>query len=330
MNVRLSFLLIAVLIIFGGTFLVFHFTRAAEPTEDPPWLYKVDDDSIVHIEVTYQGKTVNYNKKPGGTTWYIQHDGQETPVLIEKWSGTPLLLSGPRVNRLLSQTVDNPKIYGLDPPESIVKVTERSGITYEFRMGDPTPDGQNQYAYLVGDPQLFTVPQIWADVINRLVYDPPYPRPYYIAKDNSIIHFGVLNTEGDAVDFRKQTGTADWVVMGAPGTPDTPVSQERWQQVMPLMNEPPISLVVSDKIDDATKYGLKPPKARVLITTTKEKPFDLYIGDLMPDGEHRYVQKRGDQKLFAVPESWVAMLEDLASDPPYASAPQDASSSSGN
>jgi hypothetical protein len=231
MNVRLSFLLVAVLIIFGGTFLVFQFTRAEDSPPDPPWLYKVDDSSIVHIEATYNGQTVNYDKKPGSTTWYIQEEGRETPVFLDKWSGTPLLLSGPRVNRVLSQTIDNPEAYGLDPPKSSIKVTERSGRSYEFHMGDPTPDGNNQYAYLVGDPQLFTVPQIWAEVINRLVTEPPYPRPYYIDKDNSIAHIGV-NYNGKAVDYQKQLGSQEWVVLG---DSETPVAQEQWQQILPLL-----------------------------------------------------------------------------------------------
>jgi hypothetical protein len=316
MNVRLSFLLVAVLIIFGGTFLVFQFTRAEDSPPDPPWLYKVDDSSIVHIEATYNGQTVNYDKKPGSTTWYIQEEGRETPVFLDKWSGTPLLLSGPRVNRVLSQTIDNPKAYGLDPPKSSIKVTERSGRSYEFHMGDPTPDGNNQYAYLVGDPQLFTVPQIWAEVINRLVTEPPYPRPYYIDKDNSIAHIGV-NYNGKAVDYQKQLGSQEWVVLG---DSETPVAQEQWQQILPLLTMPPVSQVVSDKIDDPAQYGLKPPQTWVRVTTNQE-PFDLYLGGGTPDGQHRYAQKRGEQRLFAVPESWAKMLEGLASDPPYSSAP---------
>ena len=178
MNVRLSFLLVAILLIFGGTFLVFQMTGSSGGgTPDRPWLYKVDDGSIVHIQVSYSGQTVDYDKKPGGTTWYIQDEDEETQVFLEKWSGTTLLLSGPMVNRVLAQSFDNPAAYGLDPPESIVKVTERSGLIYEFHMGSATPDGENQYTRLVGDPQLFTVPQIWAMVINRLATEPPYPPP---------------------------------------------------------------------------------------------------------------------------------------------------------
>lgn len=178
MNIRLSFLLVVILLIFGGTFLIFQMTGSSGGgTPDRPWLYKVDDGSIVHIQVTNDGQTVDYDKKPGGTTWYIQDEDQQTQVVQAKWSGTTLLLSGPQVDRVLAQSFDNPTAYGLDPPESIVKVTERSGLVYEFHMGSTTPDGENQYARLVGDPQLFTVPQVWAQVINRLATEPPYPPP---------------------------------------------------------------------------------------------------------------------------------------------------------
>ena len=175
MNIRLTILLVFVLILFGGAFLWFQFNQTSERVPDQDWLYRVDDGSLVHIEVSHDGQTVNYDKKPGGTTWYIQDGDKETAVFLEKWSGTPLLLSGPRVNRLLGLTIEDPSRYGLGPPRSVIKVTERSGIVYEFHMGDKTPDGENQYTRLVGTPKLFTVPEIWAQVINRLATEPPYP-----------------------------------------------------------------------------------------------------------------------------------------------------------
>ena len=178
MNIRLSFFLVIVLILFGGTYLVFQFTDSSKSKPvHRPWLFKVDDDSINHIQITYDGTTVDYDKKQGSKPWFIQGTAEESDVevLQKKWSGTPLLLSGPQVNRIISPSFDNAASYGLDPPKTIVKVTERSGIVYEFHMGNVTPDGENQYTYLIGDPTLFTVPQIWAEVINRLAYEPPYP-----------------------------------------------------------------------------------------------------------------------------------------------------------
>ena len=182
MNIRLSFLLVAVLVLFGGTFLVFQFTdligdSSTDETENRPWLFKLDDGSIVHIQVSHAGRTVDYDRKPGGTTWFIQENGEETEVFLEKWGGTTLLLSGPQVNRIVASSFENPASYGLEPPETVVKVTERSGVVYEFHMGSTTPDSENQYTFLVGDPTLFTVPQIWAQVINNLADEPPYPPP---------------------------------------------------------------------------------------------------------------------------------------------------------
>lgn len=319
MNIRLSFLLVAVLIIFGGTFLVFQFTRAEESPPKKPWLFKVDDNSLVHIEVSHNGETAIYRKKPGSTDWYIQDEGGETPVFREKWSGTPLLLSGPQVNRVLSQSIDNPKAYGLDPPKSTVKITERSGITYEFHLGDPTPDGENQYAYLEGDPQLFTVPQIWAEVINRLATAPPYPRIYYVDRGNSVVHVGVEH-DGNAIDYRREPGGEEWV---ARDETEIPVSPEEWRNILPSLNTPPVSQVVSDRIDNPENYGLKPVQARVIVSTTGERPFEFFLGGVTPDGQHRYAQNRGGQKLFAVPKEWAEMLEGLASDPPYAAQRQD-------
>ena len=182
MNIRLSFFLVAVLVLFGGTFLVFQFTdiigdSSPDDTENRPWLFKLDDNSIVHIQVSHAGRTVDYDRKPGGNTWFIQENGEETQVFLDRWSGTTLLLSGPQVNRTVAPSFDNPASYGLEPPETVVKVTERSGVVYEFHMGSTTPDSKNQYTRLVGDPALFTVPQIWAQVVNNLADEPPYPPP---------------------------------------------------------------------------------------------------------------------------------------------------------
>jgi hypothetical protein len=176
MNVRLSILLVAVLLIFGGTFLVVRLTGTEEKPPDNPWLYKVDDEDIVFISVSHAGQTVSYDKKPGSEQWFIQGN-PPVQVVQTKWSGTPLLLSGPQVNRQLAITIENPATYGLEPPATRVIVTVRTGLTYEFHMGNPTPDGQNQYARLVGDKTLFTVPEIWARVINKLATEPPRPPP---------------------------------------------------------------------------------------------------------------------------------------------------------
>ena len=174
MNMRLTIMLVTVLVIFGGTFLIVRFTGSDAPREDPPWLYKIDDDDIIQIEASSEGKTVIYAKKQGSNDWFIQDD-PEVPVFLDKWSGTTLLLSGPQVNRVLPENMENLEVYGLDPPKTRIKVMGRNNLGYELHLGNKTPDGENQYARLASDPSLFTVVEIWAQVVNRLATEPPYP-----------------------------------------------------------------------------------------------------------------------------------------------------------
>ncbi len=47
--------MVVVLIIFGGTFLVLRFTDSNEPDNTRPWLYRIDEGTIVRLEVVYQG-----------------------------------------------------------------------------------------------------------------------------------------------------------------------------------------------------------------------------------------------------------------------------------
>jgi hypothetical protein len=174
MNVRLSFLLVAVLLIFGGTVLGVWLTSSENLKSDQPWLYRVDENTLAHIKVSHNGQIVNYVKRPGGTTWFIQGN-PDVAVFAGKWGGTTLLLTGPRVNRLLDDNVGDLTTYGLAPPRTTVKLTDRSGLIQEFYLGSSTPDGANQYASLEGSSSLFTVPEIWGRVVGELATEPPYP-----------------------------------------------------------------------------------------------------------------------------------------------------------
>ena len=180
MNVRLTILMVVVVAIAGGAWAIIEFTDIVsrdEVEEQKPWLYHIDEGTISYIQVTHGGKSAEYARDSGSHQWMILGD-PEYPVFQQKWGGTPLLLSGPRVNRGLRETITNPSEYGLDPPESIVRVSDWAGNIIEFHMGIPTPDGANQYTRLVGDDALYSVPSVWADVINRLALDPPYGRMF--------------------------------------------------------------------------------------------------------------------------------------------------------
>ena len=289
MNIRLTILLVFVLAIFATLALYFKPWEQTSTPEDQPWLYRIDDDSIVHVEVTHLGQTVVYDKDLGRGKWFIVDGDQRAEVYQDKWAGTPLLLSGPKVNRVLSETIENPVQYGLEPPESIIQVTEATGLVYEFWLGNVTPDGGYNYTSLVGDPKLFTVPEIWAQVVNRLVNEPPYIPPpielgYFFevdfrdVKELEVTHKGTTVTyapdpkervwyaavDGERVPVKPPVWWSQQLQwFGQPSKPGGPESMGGWQ----------ISL---DGAADPI-YGLSPPETVVRVTTADEMQ-QFYIG----------------------------------------------------
>ena len=311
MNLRLSIMLVAVLVIFGGTFLVVRFTGPKERVPDEPWLFKIDDGAITHIAATHKDQTVNYDKKPGSSKWYIQED-PEVPVFLDKWSGTTLLVSGPRVNRVLADNIDDPAAYGLDPPETKIQVTDRNGNGFEFHLGIPTPDDKNQYARLVGSPKLFTVPAIWAQVITQLATEPPYPRLYGIEEENMLQI--LVSHEGRIVDYRNNRVTKEWSIQG---DPVVPVFAPKWYETLDLIVYPRVSQVLSETIEDLASYGLDPANTTVMLIQLDGSTVEFHLGTTTPDGQSYYARRAGQPELMIIPASWAQAINELATDPPY-------------
>ena len=326
MNLRLSILLVAVLLFLGGAALVMRFTGSEETPEKMPWLYRMEEGSIVRIAVSHAGQTVDYYRKQGTADWYIQGE-PEIPVYIPKWSGTPLLLSGPKVRRVLAGSAIDPASYGLEPPSTAVTVVDRSGAAVEFHLGDPTPDGEQQYVKLVGDPTIFTLPASWAQVINLLATEPPYLRLFQL-EDEALVFFEV-NHDGQTAFYGKLPDTSEWFILSGLDAPDTetpvtqtPVSLENWGDTLLLLRGPRVDLVVADTLDNPAEYGLDPPQTRADIgyQTAQEgsQRMEFHLGGLTPDGEYRYARVVGEPKLYAMPAFRAQRIIDLVLKPPEA------------
>jgi hypothetical protein len=328
MNIRLTILLTIVLLLFGGTFAGVILTRDPEPRQEQAWLWRVDDNSLTNILVTYEGETVEYRKKEGGVRWFIMEEDQDRQVYQDKWSGTPLLLSGPRVNRTLADEMENPAQYGLDPPITSVRLTERTGRTYEAHLGLETPDGQNQYARLVGSPKLFTVPQIWARVVNRLVFQPPYPRLYDTdIEDRELLNVGKqdavrieVTVEEETLYYVWDSVSESWYLFDpaedATEEDDVRIPQELWNDRDVLLENPDVVDTVTENLKDPEEYGLGPAAVRVWVGFNPNKAHEFFLGDLTSDGRHRYALTSGQTELFTVPAEWASAIEELATDPP--------------
>ena len=318
MNVRLTILLVFVLVIFGALALYFRPWERHTPIEETPWAWRIDDDAIVHVEVTHRGRlgesaecsdkvvpftgeavSIVYDKDLGRGKWFIVEGDDRTEVYHDKWAGTPLILSGPKVNRVLAGTIENPAQYGLEPPETVIEITEETGLTHEFWLGNLTPDGEFSYMTLAEDRQLFTVPEIWARVVNCLALQPPYVPPpldlgYFYDVDFRDIQELEVTHQGQTVTYTPNpqdrtwhanidgeetpVRTPDWWTLqlqwyGKPAKPGGPDAFGGWH--------------VDENGAGDPQYGLQPPETTVRIKT-HEKSFEFYIG-----GEHIEVDRDG-------------------------------------
>jgi hypothetical protein len=311
MNLRLTILLVVVLIIAGGAFLVVRLTSSPPPSPKEPWLYRIDEATLVSIEVKHQGQTVSFNRYPGSTQWLIQED-PEVPVFMQRWSGVPLLLSGPRVNRVLLETIDNPEAYGLEPPAATVTVWNRVGNSYEFHLGNPTPNEENQYVRLVGSSALYTVPLPWGQVITRLATEPPYLRLYQLEHDDIV--FFQVTSEDQTASYGKLEDDGEWYIVDEG---EVPVSQENWEEVPLIMAGPRANEVISENLENPENYGLEPPQTTVLVGLSGGEVSEFHLGGTTPDGKHRYARVAGEPKLYAMLEAQAQRIIALAIEPPY-------------
>ena len=319
MNIRLTILLVFVLVIFGALALYFRPWDRPETSDEPPWAWRIDDDAIVQVEVIHRGRpggslecsddlitltgeeqTVLYEKDLGRGKWFIVEGDERSEVYLQRWAGTPLILSGPKVNRVLSQTIENPAQYGLEPPDSVIKITEETGLTYEFWLGNLTPDEDYSYMRLVGDPQLFTVPEVWARVVNCLVISPPFVPPplelgyFYEVNFNDIEELQVTH-QGKTVTYTPNPQERNWYASF--DGESMPIVQNDWwplqlqwyaQPGKPGGHETPGGWHVDEDGVDDPQYGLTPPETTVRVST-HEKSFEFYIG-----GEHIEVDRDGN------------------------------------
>ena len=216
MNIRFTILLVVILVVIGGTVWITQRGDDTADNETEPWLWKVELEDIDSIAVTHQDQAVSYRRQD--TSWVIAGE-PDVPVYQPKWGGMTLIVSGPRPARILSDTIEDPSLYGLAPPVTTVKVIDRSGQTVGFDLGALTPDGGNQYIRMI-DGNLSTVPRIWGEVVARMATEPPYTPPFVALLDNDLVEefrITLRNAERPIVVLKAPTEEAISALESLPG-----------------------------------------------------------------------------------------------------------------
>ena len=112
--------------------------------EDLPFFYTLSPDDIRKIQVkTPIGEetfTATFAQDGSGSSvWYFDEPAG-IPVNFDRWGGMTFLLGGPKTQRVLAKSFENPAQYGLDQPSVEVTITLRDGSVRKLRLGAATPD----------------------------------------------------------------------------------------------------------------------------------------------------------------------------------------------
>jgi hypothetical protein len=95
-----------------------------------------------------------------------------------------------------------------------------------------------------------------------------------------------------------------------------PADLFRWGGITQLLGGPRTQRVLSQDIDDISKYGLDNPTAEFAVTLRDESVVRLILGSLTPDGGNHYARVVGFPQLVLVDSTWGAVLERLVTEPP--------------
>ena len=317
MNTTVTAALIAVLVIVAGLwFFVFSGQEEAREPSDDFWFYKVEENDIQLISVKTEDTQQAFSYRDG-EGWFFDGEKQP-PVDLARWGGVTLVLSGPRVRRVLAEEIENYKTYGLDPPTTVLDLGLSGDRSMQLYLGKLTPDGSGYYAYQRDDDNLYVIESIWGQVLRRLAFEPPYPQWFYKLDPARILYLGV--TKGEVTsDFVIEAEGWRWA-----NAERQPIDEERWNEILPLLGGPEFIGIDADRIDDLAAYGLLEPRAVVIVEYLPPEGIEqgnwesvLEIGDPTPDGGRYYARAEGQPFLLLVDAPWFETLERLVDDPPH-------------
>jgi len=326
MNLRLLLVLITVLsyVAVGVTWFIANPNEEAKEP-DPPFFYTLAPGDLRNIKITVGDTVDSWSLDVEERRWFF--DSLEgIPVSLYRWGGITQLLGGPRTQRVLATKIDDELLYGLDNPGSSITVTLRDGSTIEMLLGKLTPDSGNNYARVVGSPQLVLVDSSWAQVLTRLVNEPPLPDWYYTVKgeireilmfdNNEVIRAYGFNRESESWFLCDLPAVAD------PCTGTQQADSKALNTEMLHYGEPEIIGVAELGLlegADYTPWGtvLNAPYIAIRLENRTESNvievsrLTMTFGDLTDDGKSRYVLANETPDVIMVDKDWADRVLDL-------------------
>ena len=327
MNLRFLLVLITILsyVSIGVTWVITNPpVEAKEPV--PPFFYTLSPDDLRNISIDTGEKVSSWSLREDLNRWYLD-DLDNVPADLFRWGGITQLLGGPRTQRVLSQSIDDITLYGLDDPSAEFAVTLRDGTVVKLVLGNNTPDGENNYARVEGFPQLVLVDSTWGRVLERLVDEPPYPEWIYsLTGDPREVILFDNNEVIRAYGYERDTDT--WTICDIPLTTDPCIGSEladgdALMAEIEHFGNPQISGAVALNLQndvDYAPYGtiLEAPYIAVRIENRNDETnvievrrLTMTIGDITDDGVSRFAVANETSDVILIDSDWADRVLEL-------------------
>ncbi len=322
MNLRITFSAVIVLAFIAviATFVVQSDTGEEQSGPDLPFFYTLAPDDIRHIKINTDLGETDFTLVPDQRVWYFD-DPAGIPVSHDRFGGMTFLLGGPKIQRLLQDEVEDEAIFGLENPDLVVDLGLRDGSSIAMELGDLTPDGEGQYARMVGFPQMVLVDSSWGQVISRLVAEPPFPDWLYTMSTSNVkeILFFQGNEIVRGISFRDDQG---WVECDIPVGDDVPCTGsipidfsglEQWLEHIAAPEFKGVAQVArSPEEANPELFGITPespyidirleaPARQGVIEVTH---VTIALGDLSSDGSGMFVRTMEEPDIAEVDVEW--------------------------
>lgn len=322
MNLRITFSAIIVLSFIAviAVFVVQSDTGEEQKQPDLPFFYTLAPDDIRHITINTDIGETDFTLQPDQRVWYFD-DPEGIPVSHDRFGGMTFLLGGPKIQRVLQDDVEDEALFGLENPDLVVDLTLRDGSSIAMELGDITPDGNGQYARMIGFPQMVLVDSSWGEVISRLVSEPPFPEWRYTMNPSSVreVLFFQGNDVVRGIAFHQDQGWVECdipIENEVPCTGSIPINFDGLEPWLQHMAAPEFAGVaqVSRNPDEASAelFGITPDSPYIDIRleapqragVTEVTHVTLALGDLSSDGSGMFVRAMEQADIAEVDAAW--------------------------
>ncbi len=332
MNLRITFSAVIVLSVVAVivTFVVESGTGGEQKIPQEPFFYTLEADDIRHININTDLGETDFTLRPDQRVWYFD-DPADIPVNHDRFGGMTFLLAGPRIQRTLQDDVVDEAVFGLENPDLVVNLSLRDGSTIVLEFGDLTPDGEGQYARMVGFPQLKLIDSSWGEVISRLVSEPPFPAWRYTMSPSNVRE--VLFFQGnDVVRGIARHEDQGWVECDIPIQNEVPCvgsipidfnGLEPWLEHIAAPEFEGVAQVARDPDEaSAELFGITPDSPYIDIRleqqqrqgVTEVTHVTLALGDLSSDGSGMFVRAMEQPDIAEVDAVWGKRLLEFFDD----------------